>query len=203
MSFTFKLADDFRSVLIIPAFQSLRGALQPGPHSYWVEDFDGFVAKRLLEGFSEFFGGGVAMPGLFGHRLVDRLAHRLVDSRVELGGGHRNEMQDRIGHGILSGAFKWPAAGQHFVTNDTQGENAGNRGNRLHFDLLGRHIEKRSLASRRAAGFNTMSDSEIDDLDRVILQHEDVARLDVAMDEPLLMSRLQSAAGLASEIDRP
>src|ERR1019366_3436679 len=142
------------------------------------------------------------MPGLFCHRLVDRLAQRLADGRVELRGGHRNEMQDRIGNGVFAGAFKWPAPGQHFVTNDTQGENVGNRGNRLHLDLLGRHIEKRSLAPPRPAGFSAMSDSEIDDLDRVILQYEDVARLDVPMDQPLLMGRLQSSASLASDIDR-
>ena len=46
-----------------------------------------------------------------------------------------------------------------------------------------------------------MSDAEIDDLDRVILQHEDVARLDIAMDQPLLVGRLQSAAGLAGDVD--
>ena len=47
-----------------------------------------------------------------------------------------------------------------------------------------------------------MGDSEIDDLDRVVLQHEDVTRLDVPMDQAPLMGRLQSSTDLTNDIDR-
>ncbi len=83
MPFAFQFTDDFGGVLAIPALQSFLSALQPGPHARRVENFDGLVAKRLLECFREFLGRGVAMPGLFGHRLVDRLAHHLTDRRVQ------------------------------------------------------------------------------------------------------------------------
>src|SRR5215472_9165726 len=47
-----------------------------------------------------------------------------------------------------------------------------------------------------------MHHSEIDDLDGVIVHHEQVAGLDIAVDYSLIVGRLQTAAGLADDLDR-
>ncbi|MEZ5397143.1 MAG: hypothetical protein R2724_30795 [Bryobacterales bacterium] len=46
-----------------------------------------------------------------------------------------------------------------------------------------------------------MGDAEVDELDRVVFHYEDVARLEVAMDEAALVGGLEAAAGLVEDVD--
>lgn len=48
-----------------------------------------------------------------------------------------------------------------------------------------------------------MDDAEVDDFHRVAVHHEQVARLEVAVDQPLAVRGLQAAASLAEYLDRP
>jgi hypothetical protein len=45
--------------------------------------------------------------------------------------------------------------------------------------------------------------AEVDDLHRVIFHHEDIARLQIAVNQPALVRRLQPSAGLRNDVNRP
>ncbi len=86
-------------------------------------------------------------------------------------------MQNGVDHLIGPGALERVAARHSFVADDAQGKNVGGWGQRLQFDLLGGHVEQRSLLRARGVGVGHVSDAEVDDLHRVVFHHEDVARL--------------------------
>ena len=68
-------------------------------------------------------------------------------------------------------------------------------------NLLGRHVEQCPLLRPRGVRVGHVGDAEVDDLDRIVFHHEDVARLQVAMHQAALMRRLQAAAGLGNNLD--
>ena len=98
-------------------------------------------------------------------------------------------------------AFEGVPEGDGFKGDYAEGEDVGKRGGRLQFDLLRRHVEQRALVAHGGMGVRHVGDAEIDDLDRVILHDEEVARFQVAVYQSALMGRLQTAAGLANDFD--
>ena len=68
-------------------------------------------------------------------------------------------------------------------------------------NLLGRHIVDRAFQAGETVSVDQVSDAEIDQLHGVEIHHEDVAGLDVPMDEAVFMGGLQTPAGLNHDFD--
>ena len=56
---------------------------------------------------------------------------------------------------------------------------------------------------RAGRGIHPVRYAEVDDLRRIVFQYENVARLDVPVNQAALVRRLQAPANLANHVDRP
>ena len=77
------------------------------------------------------------------------------------------------------------------------------RAGRLHLHLLGRHIADGALEPKAGVGAGEVRNAEVDDLYRIVGQHENVAGLEVAVNQPALVGGLQAPAGLGDDLDGP
>ena len=75
-------------------------------------------------------------------------------------------------------------ASKHTTPSEKQ---VGGRQQRLSGKLLGRHVVDGALEPYGRFQVDQMGDAKIDDIDRIILEDENVARLQIAMDVPKLM----------------
>ena len=91
--------------------------------------------------------------------------------------------------------------GESFIANYAQRKDVRSRGQGFHLQLLGRHIEQSPLLATRSVRVCHVGHSEVDDLDRVVFHHKNVARLQVAVQQSTLMRRLQAAARLENDFD--
>src|SRR5580700_10734245 len=132
---------------------------------------------------------------------MDNAADRLRYRRIYFRGGWRNLVQNRFDDFVGPSALKWMPAGQRLIADNTQRENVGCRRERLQLDLLRRHVEQSPLLRPRGVGVGHVSHAEVDDLDRVVFHHKDVARLEIAMNQSALVRRLQTAAGLRNDFN--
>ena len=106
---------------------------------------------------------------------------------------------NRFGCFQLGLAGKWLAARQRFVADNRQREDIGGRRAGLQIDLLRRHVLKRTFEPCYGIGPDQMDNPEVDDLYRIVIHHEDVAGLQVAVDHALLMRGLKAAARLCDD----
>src|SRR5207253_5123385 len=106
-----------------------------------------------------------------------------------------------------------PHAGEHLVENASEGEDVRSRVNLFSLYLLGRHIPgaahhpaRLSLVERRTIGVvrlgRELRQAEIENLQSAIAGDEDIFRLDVAMNDSLLMRRSHSSGDLDAVIYR-
>ena len=146
-----------------------------------------------------------AFLGLFGHRALENILNLLRDSIFLLDDGHRLLVDDVIENGGRRVSWKRPAAGEKLVENTPRREDIGSSVELLTPDLLRRHVVNRSYhhAAFRdlVAPFHT-SDPEIHDLDLPVVQTAKVGRLDVAMDNTVLVGEVESATKLDDDIER-
>ena len=143
------------------------------------------------------------VPRLLGHRLVHDAADDVADRRIQIGRRRRNLRQDRLDDDVLAGASEGLPPRQRFVQRHPERVDIGLDRDRLVLHLLRRHVEQRALviAGRPRAGMHRVRHAEVDDLHRVVGHHEDVARLQIAMDEAALVRGMKTAARLREDLD--
>ena len=130
------------------------------------------------------------------HRQVGADLARVPRLRVE---DLVDERRDRL-------ARKRPRAGQKLVEHDAQREEIGPAVDLLAPDLLGRHVGRASdhLARPRHVGARRggeLSDAEVGHLHAAVFGDQDVAGLDVAVDDVPLVGVRQGLGGLADDRD--
>src|ERR1017187_2418610 len=90
-------------------FCSARGNSSP------IEPLQGLASQRLLQCFGVFLGCREAVPGIFGHRLVNDLADQLAYQRIQIADGGRDMVANGLGRFHLRLASEWLTASQGFV----------------------------------------------------------------------------------------
>ena len=199
----FQLVENLGGELIIPRLVRLSCLLDARLQARGIEDLDGLVALCLDQRVSEFLSGREAVPRLLSHGLMDDPAHHLAHRRVQVGNGRRHQVHDGVGGLLLGGKVEGAAPCQSLVENDAEGKNVRERRGWLHLQLLRGHVRERSARDGHGGGvIGHVRHAEIDDLDRVIGHHEDVAGLEIAVHQTTLVSGMQSAAGLQNDLDR-
>ena len=138
------------------------------------------------------------------------LAQAARDDLLELGGQIRRELGERLRLLVQDCrkrrdpgcAFKWPAAGDHFVKHRAERKNIGTRIDLPAFGLLGRHVgdgaddraffglkafAERSCvavaASESTVVLGQLGQTEIEQFYAAVLGDDDVGRLEIAMDD--------------------
>ena len=127
------------------------------------------------------------------------MAHR----RVQLGRRRRNLRQDALDDRVFSGASERLAPRQCLVERHAQRIDVRLDRDRLVLHLLRRHVEQRALVIPGCprARMDRVRHAEVDDLHRIVRHHEDVARLQVAMDEAVFVRGVETAARLGEDLD--
>ena len=158
---------------------------------------------------------GTAAPGVFS-RQCRTMRSRPGDVLVRRGDVRRVFPQDRVHR--LGGrvAAERALARQHLVEDRAEREDVGARVGGLAAHLLGRHVAERAQhdarapCRRSAAGGSSpaspprvrqLRQPEVEDLDAAVLRHEHVLRLQVAVDDALLVRRGQAVGDLHGEVD--
>jgi hypothetical protein len=158
-----------------------------------VRELPGFgepVGRELLQGFAD--------------RRVDVERDRLPDGRR----GHRVPLDDLAEHRLRGAARVGGLADQHLVQHTGQGEGVARRTHDLIAGrLLRRHVVRGSDAQaglREAipsGGPHRERDPEVRD-QRLASAQEDVGRLDVPVDDPLLVGGLERVRDGRGDADR-
>ena len=145
------------------------------------------------------------------HDALERRGH-VGGAPVE---GHRRVAADAQGRRTRVGlvaALEGAGAAEHLVEDDAEREHVAPRVDRLAEDLLGRHVRGRPqrrdvleaaragaptsngaegegirAAGRLRLGLEARCDAEVEDLHVAAVAHEHVGRLDVAVDDPVLV----------------
>ena len=158
--------------------------------------------------------------------LLRVLLEAVQDDPVERGrqrlaplGGRRGVLlEDRVHRLDGRVALERAASRQHLVEHDAEREDVGAVIDGLPAHLLGRHVphraehraragqrtrvgEQRRLGLERRAGRGQLGEAEVEDLDAAVARHEDVVRLQVAVDDPLVVRGRQPARDLAGVVD--
>lgn len=133
--------------------------------------------------------------------LLRALRQRLDDDRLQPrrnghGRGLRRTRRGRVDnmvHDRDGAALERPPAGEHPVQHDASRIEVGPLVDALASNLLGRHVGGRAddCPRLRQAAAVEMGDAEIGDLDPPAAGQDDVRRLDVAMDDAVLVAVLQ------------
>ena len=99
--------------------------------------------------------------------------------------------------------FEWQRIGEQLVEHHSGGENVGSGVDGLTVHLFRRHVAEApdQLAGTSNGLVSDVGNSEVDDLDAATLEHHDVARFDIAMNDPGVVSVSQTLTDIANEID--
>ena len=134
--------------------------------------------------------------------------------RLALLGGRRGVLlEDRVHRLDGRVALGTRGARQHLVEHDAEREDVGAVIDGLPAHLLGRHVahraehraragqrprvgEQRRLGLDRRAGRGQLGEAEVEDLDAAVARHEDVLRLQVAVDDPLVVRGRQARCAI-------
>ena len=191
MAFRLQFAQNLGGELQVAHLVILRRPLNSRTDPRRIEDLDRFVPHRLLQRLAELPRAGIAVPRLLRHCFVHRLAQGGVHLRTQFRGWRRREIQDRVHHRLLGWSLEGPAPRQRLITHDSQRKNVRQGRDRLHLDLFRRHVKQRPFhAARAGRGVHPVRYAEVDDLRRIVFQHENVARLDIPVNQPALVRRL-------------
>ena len=96
-----------------------------------------------------------------------------------------------------------PPAGQHLVGHDPQRVHVGAPVERLAATLLRRHVRHRAGHDRRHGGaVDRLGNPKVGHKHPAVASQHDVARLDIAMDDALLVSIVERRTHLAQNITR-
>ena len=141
MALGFQSRQKLSSVLMIAFLQSLGSALQPGTKLGSVEKFDRLVAQCLVETVAEVTRTGEAVPGLFGHPLMDHATNRFIHFGIEFRRRRRNLIADGVDNLLFVGPAEGMPSGQRFVAQHAQRKQIREARQGLTLDLLGRHVQ--------------------------------------------------------------
>ncbi len=124
---------------------------------------------------------------------------------ADVGRRGRILVQPAQGDGGGRVAFEWPASGEHLEQDDPQGVHVRGAGHLVAACLLGTEVmhrpERRAGDGHRGLA-DRPRDPEVGDLHVAGVGDHDVARLHVAVDDPLPMRRLQRARGPDRDANR-
>ena len=148
------------------------------------------------------------------HDPVERGRQRVV----LVAGRRRVFLQDRVHRLDRRIGVERAAAGEHLVEHDAEREDVGAVIDGLAAHLLGRHVAHRAehrararqrtrmgeqgrLGLNRGARLGQLGEAEVEDLDAAVARDEDVVRLQVAVDDALLVRGGQAPGDLAGVVD--
>ena len=144
--------------------------------------------------------------------LLQAMPHDRVQPRRQFGIG-RIVMEDRAHQVCCGGAFERAAAGEHLVEDRAEGEDVGAVIDVLRAHLLGRHVRdgahhragRGGHLLRRRVGIavrrGELGQTEVEDLDSSVFADEKVLRLEVAMDDALLVRGRESVRDLDGVVE--
>src|ERR1700761_812468 len=128
--------------------------------------------------------------------LLQRFQRALFDAARNIWGMTSRRGRRRvhmIGHDLeLAVAFERQMSREELIKRDTERVDIGTDVDRLIANLLRRHVCGRAdlrSGSSEALSTEHLGDSEVHYFDNTVLIHHDVARLDIAMDNPHPMSK--------------
>ncbi len=158
----------------------------------------------MQEVVDEIAAGLVAGIGVLGQDLLDDRLQPRRDVRLELAqgmGGLVHDLVDDRGQ-VLAGERL--LQGQHLIEDRPEGEDVDAVVDLAGGHLLGGHVEGRAHHGARLGqvGGRDAGDPEIDDVGAALLVDKDVARLDVPVDDALLVGAVQAVGDLDDEPDR-
>ncbi|HHH40429.1 MAG TPA: hypothetical protein ENK56_00310 [Chloroflexi bacterium] len=162
------------------------------------------MLDRSLQGRDHRLGRLEAPIGVFGHRLQDHILHRPGKLRVELArwAQRLRQVLDDDGHRRL--CLEGDVAGRHLVEHGTQRVDVCPSIHGQPLGLLRGHIvgstQPHAGFGQIAGGLQDLGQSEIGEQRPVALGDEDVPRLDIPMDDPMLMGVPQRVANLADDL---
>ena len=179
------------------------------------------VALQPLQVGAHVGGGLVAQAWVLLQRLVDQVFQLGRNLRIEPHRRDRRFVQDGIEHRCAGVAAKRQCARQHLVENRAEGKQVGAHVQFLAQRLLGRHVGRRTHRRARAGQVlrrhrqgrrssrrghdgllycRHLRQSEVEHLGMPALGDQDVRRLDVAVDDPLCVRRIQRVGDLDSQV---
>ena len=201
IAFGFELRQNLGGVVDISGIEGFSRALQARSNSRGVENIYGFAAQGFLQAFREFLGAGEAIEGFLGQRLVDDLADGGVHGRIKVRDGRRRVAQNGLSQILLARDAKGVPPREHLVSHHRQRELVGERRRLFALNLFRRHVQQRALEAGGRTVIGQVGDAEVDDLYRIILQNEQIARLQIAMNQVMLVRRLEAPACLRQHLN--
>ena len=143
------------------------------------------------------FRGQLGVTGC--HQLDHRLGHARTPQRLHVHGNIQNAVEDPI-HRIRQEDFP---SRQQLKQKNPEGIDVHQPGDRLPPHLFGRHVVWRSedIARLGAREVFALGNSEIHQLDHARGVDVDVLRLDVTMDDSVLVNEIQSAGDLQGDLE--
>ena len=172
------------------------------------------VAAQPLQVGQQIRGVLVAQVAVLLESLLDDLLEARRDRPVALEHRCRLANQDAGNHGTRRAAAERLDAGRHLVDHGAERKQVAPRVHLFAPGLLGRHVghraERRSRHRQLVVGrhrrrgvrrLDQLRQAEVEDLHAALVADEDVSRLDVAVDDPLGVRRVQSISQLDGEIE--
>ena len=164
-----------------------------------------FALESLVDGLDvrgHVFGRLVSIDGVLGKRMVNEMVE---GRRIPGEDGRQRVMRfaDYPVQGIRIVAGKWQPPGKQQVENATRGPDIGPPVGGLAQKPFRRDVVEGADHHARlcvAGGFFQAGDAKIDNFDIAIRLNHDVCRLDVAVDNALLVCIAQTEAQLANDI---
>ena len=142
----------------------------------------------------------IALIRAFRHRLFHHGIKRARDRHVQDRWCQRLFAQHLV-HDGAGGAGEGFLAGQELVQDHAAGEQVTAAIHRLSQKLLGRHVGRRAhhCARLREFGFFHPCNAEISNLDLAVVEHNQIGRLDVAVDHTVCMGVAEGSENLAHD----
>ncbi len=146
-----------------------------------------------------------AIGRLLGLQPGDGGAQPLRQRRIDLADGTRLRLADALEHGQAAGGAERRLAGAHHVQHAAQAEQVGTVVDGFVLGLLGGHVQRRAGNGVGLGGgaAGCLRQPEVGDLDaraaRSLVFQEDVARLDIAVDQPNGVRRRQAIRDLLAD----
>ena len=176
----------------------------------------GRPARERREIGGEIAGGVIAALGLLGEAAADDPAQLRRELRQAHLQGRRLPREDR-GHGVgLAPPAERPRSREHLVEDYAEREDVRPRIKGLSPDLLGRHVGGRPDDDARlghddfgrgfgvhGCGRRLLGDAEVQDLHPAVAGQEEVLRLQVPVDDSLLVRRREAGGDLGAAVARP